>query len=142
MTAPLPGLVFFGISNQYFTWAVKTEKLLPFHEIYRCPLPNVMEDASICWGLLKPPQAKASTIFDAFKLFMTSTFNNHMASGKSKRSQDDVRIVLKDMSRAPEPAHYPVADLKRQVDVTGVTLDQAIRHYFEHGGMPGGNHVD
>jgi hypothetical protein len=137
LKTPLPGMVFFGISNQYFTWAVKTERLLPFHELYRCPLPNVMQDGSICWGLLKPPFAKASTIFDAFKLFMTSTFNNHMANAKSKRMRDDVRVVLKDMSRAPLPSYYPVADLMRQVDVTGVTLDQAIRGFFETGKMPG-----
>ncbi|HEX8708847.1 MAG TPA: hypothetical protein VF723_11435 [Pyrinomonadaceae bacterium] len=134
---PLPGMVFFGLSNRYYAWAVKTETLEPYQEIYRCPLPNVMQDASICWGLLKPPMATPATIFEAWKLFITSTFNNHAASGKSRRCREDVRIVLKDMSRAPEPAHYPVNDLVRQVDRTGVTLDQAVRRFFEEGRMPG-----
>jgi len=40
ITTPMPGLVFLGMSNQYFIWAVKTERLDPYQEIYRCPLPN------------------------------------------------------------------------------------------------------
>jgi Prokaryotic E2 family D len=137
ITAPLPGMVVFGIGVEHYIWAVKTEKLDPYQEIYRCPLPNVMQDASVCWGLLKPPRVTAKSIFEAWRLFISSTFNNHMANGKSKRSADDVRVVLKDMARAPQPAHYPVNDLVRQVSVTGVTLDQAIRGYFEMGKMPG-----
>jgi len=144
---PLPGLVFFGIGTQYFVWAVKTPQLDPYFEVYRCPLPNVEANAAICWGLLKPPSATARTIFDAFELFIKSTFNNHRCEGKSKKHKDDVRLVL----RAPrwqqitidggppnpptfEP--YPVQDLMRQVPHTGVTLDKAIRGYFETGEMP------
>lgn len=32
---------------------------------------------------------------------------------------------------------YPVDDLVRQVSQTGVTLDAAIRNFFETGEMPG-----
>lgn len=137
LSVPLPGLVFFGNGTQYNVWAVKTAKLDPFQEIYRCPLPNVYQDGSICWGHIKPPRMTARTILEAWKLFIMSTFNNHLANGKSKRSRDDVRRTLNDMARSPRPASYPVKDLIRQVDVTGVTLDQAIREYFETGKMPG-----
>lgn len=138
IATPLPGLVMFGISNQYYIYAVKTEQLDPFQEIKRCPLPNVMQDGSVCWGLLKPPHANPKTIFDAFKLFITSTFNNHAASGKSKKYRDDVRVLLKELASAGPEAAYPAKeDLIRQVDVTGVTLEQAVRGFFENGKMPG-----
>jgi hypothetical protein len=138
--APLPGLVLFGIGVKYYIFAVKTERLDPYQEIKRCPLPNVDQDGLICWGLLKPPRASAKTIFEAFRLFMGSTFNNHYASGKSKERHDDVRLVLRGLAErlalqypgTEEVVRYPVKDLVRMVAETGIILDQAIRGYFEH----------
>jgi PRTRC genetic system protein B len=135
VTAPLPGLVFFGMDNHYFVWAQKTARCEPQHELFRCPLPNVMIDASVCWGLLKPPNASPRTMLKAWELFITSTFNNHSASSKSKSHKEDVRELLKDLSH-DENSIYPVADLQRQVAQTGVTLDRAVRHWFELGAMP------
>ncbi|HEX8177822.1 MAG TPA: hypothetical protein VF543_22225 [Pyrinomonadaceae bacterium] len=137
ITTPLPGIIFFGIGTNYYAFATKTATLKPYHTIFRCPLPNVMQDGSVCWGLLKPPGASLTSIFDAWKLFITSTFNNHMANGKSKRVRDDVRIVLRDMSHAARPRHYPVHDLVRQEEDTAINLDQAVREFFETGKMPG-----
>lgn len=145
----LPGLVFFGLGNRYFVWAVKTPQINPYHEVYRCPLPNVEANALICWGPLKPPRATARTIFDAFDLFIKSTFNNHRCEGKSNKYRDDVRLMLRLLGqahRADEHAiqetrldlklDYPVDDLMRQVKHTGLTLDNAMREYFETGEMP------
>jgi hypothetical protein len=132
ITTPLPGLVFFGLSNQYFIWAVKTETLKPSHTIYRCPLPNVEETGAICWGPFKPPHVSATAIFEAFDLFIKSTFNNHRANGKSKRCRDDVRIVLREQAASPRPCSYPVQDLVR-FNEDGVTLDTVIHRYFGSG---------
>jgi hypothetical protein len=132
ISAPLPGLVFFGLSNQYYIWAVKTETLKPHHEIYRCPLPNVEETGKICWGPYNPPHCTPKTIFDAFDLFIRSTFNNHRADGKSKMHRDDVRITLR-TAAAMMPVAYPVDDLMRQVPHVGLALDTAIREFFETG---------
>jgi hypothetical protein len=146
---PLPGLVFFGVGTTYFIWAVKTAELDPYLEVYRCPLPNVEANALICWGPLKPPRATARTIFDAVELFIKSTFNNHRCEGKSKKFRDDVRLVLRgvrtqdsglsteEAGKMPALPAYPVDDLVRQVDNVGVTLDTAIREYFETGEMAG-----
>lgn len=134
--APLPGLVFFGLSNIYHVWAVKTAVLNPHYEIYRCPLPNVEESGKICWGPYNPPRCTAKTIFEAFDLFIKSTFNNHRANGKSKRYRDDVRMILRELANAPLPAAewcYPVTDLMRQVPHVGLVLDTAIRRFFETG---------
>lgn len=134
---PLPGMVIFGVTNKYFVWAVKGERLDPFAEVYRAPLPNVMQDASVCWGLIKPPAASAKTIVKAYELFITSTFNNHAASGKSKSDREDVREVLRGLAAAGEGARYPADDLVRQVGRTGVSLDACVREFFKTGEMPG-----
>jgi len=148
LKVPLPGLVFFGLGMNYFCWAVTTPGLDPYHEIYRAPLPNIYSDGRICWGLVKPPRATARTIFDAIELFMKSTFNNHLASGKSKAhsagAADDVRALLRDCAVEqasplnPLPCEYPfpVNDLVRQIDRVGITLDKAIREFFQTGVMP------
>jgi hypothetical protein len=136
VTAPLPGMVMFGIAVKYFVWAVKTDRLEPHHEVYRAPLPNVMQDASVCWGLLKPPRASPKTILKAWEIFIGSTFNNHAANGKSKKSTEDVREMLKSLALR-EDERYPVEDLCRQVERKGVTLDSAIREFWVDGGMPG-----
>jgi hypothetical protein len=129
---PLPGLVWFGHGTSYFIFAVKTETLQPYQEIYRVPLPNTYADGSICWGAVKPERMTAASLFKAYDLFMGTTFNNHLANAKSKSEPEDVRVVL----RGLWASGYPVDDLVRQVPHTGVTLDQAIRQYFEGGGMP------
>lgn len=134
--APLPGMVMFGAGSKYFVWAVKTRKLEPLHEVYRAPLPNVMQDASICWGTEKPPHATGKSIAAAWELFAyRTTFNNHMAGGKSKSDAEDVRRVLRRC--AAEGVAYPVGDLMRQVAQVGVTLDDAIKNFFEVGAMQG-----
>jgi hypothetical protein len=133
-TVPLPGMVIFGMEFQYHIWAVKTERLEPYHEIYHCPLPNVYPDGAVCWGLLKPKKATAKTILDAFDLFIKSTFNNHFANGRSKTHRDDVRVMLRELAGQDR---FPAKEaLIRQVPVTGVTLDTAIREFFKTGNMP------
>lgn len=132
LQVPLPGLVFFGLGTQYFLWAVKTQKLHPYQEIYRAPLPNVYVDGKVCWGLVKPPRVTARAIFDAWELFIKSTFNNHLANGKSKAHREDVRVML----RQAYTGDYPITDLVRQVEHTGVTLDKAIKEFFQTGEMP------
>lgn len=140
LKVPLPGIVWFGIGTQYYVWAVKTEHLRPELEIFRCPLPNVYVDGKVCWGLVRPPLCTARTLFDAWQLFITSTFNNHLASGKSKKFTDDVRVLLRELAAGVDPraplATFPVQELVRQVDQRGVTLDTAIRVFFETGEMP------
>jgi hypothetical protein len=143
---PLPGLVFFGVQAEYYIWASKSPELNPHFEIYRCPLPNVEVDGKICWGPFKPPRCSAKAIFEAFELFIKSTFNNHRANGKSKAQREDVRLMLRETAKEwadPEPSSrharaifYWTDDLIRQVEHTGVTLDKAIRGFFETGAMP------
>jgi hypothetical protein len=134
--APLPGMVWFGIGTTYFAFAVATERLDPFQELYRAPLPNVMADGSVCWGLSKPPQSSGKAVAEAWALFAyRTTFNNHVVHAKSKREPEDVRRLLRECARAGVP--YPADDLRRQDAENGATLDKALRNFFETGVMPG-----
>lgn len=149
--APLPGIVMFGAAVKYWVWAQKGERCDPQGELYRCPLPNVMQDGLICWGPFKPPQASPRSIMRAWEIFAGSTFTNHAANGKSKSHHEDVRVLLRELAGGcgyycaedvghvdhREPAdRYPVEDLVRQLDHTGVTLDKAIREFWKAGSMP------
>lgn len=132
--APLPGLVMFGMAMKYWVWAVREPQLDPRRELFRCPTPNVMADGSICWGALKPPQANAGSMARTLELFFGSTFNFHAANAKSRRFNEDVRLLLKELSLQDDSV-YPVDDLIRQVE-HGVTLDTAVRHLFGTGEFP------
>lgn len=134
--APLPGIAWVGFGNQYFAFAVSTERLDPGRELFRAPLPNVMHDGSVCWGLSKPPGASGRAIGEAWALFAyKTTFNNHVVAAKSKREPGDVRRVLRACAASGE--RYPGDDLRRQDAESGATLEKAIRGFFETGVMPG-----
>lgn len=137
VTAPLPGVALFGIDTDYYAFALRTETLRPYNEVCRCPLPNVMQDGKVCWGMIPPPRATAQTIGEAWRLFVGSTFNNHVANAKSRRHPADVRALLKELAAEGEAARYPPDDLVRQSEAGGMTLDRAVREFFEGKGMPG-----
>lgn len=133
---PLPGVAWVGVGSKYFAFAVRTPRLDPYQELYRCPLPNVMQDGSVCWGMSKPPLSTGTGIAEAWALFAyRTTFNNHVVGAKSKREPEDVRRLLRSLAQSGEA--YPVEDLVRQVADGGMTLDKAIKQFFETGVMPG-----
>jgi hypothetical protein len=135
VTAPLPGLVVFGGGLKYWVWAQKSARFEPHHELYRAPLPNVMLDAEVCWGPHRPPACAGSTIGRAWELFITTTFGNHVAAGKSKKNREDVREVLKGLASGAAES-YPVEDLVRYVDGGGMTIDKVITAFTKSGALP------
>jgi Prokaryotic E2 family D len=135
ITAPLPGMVFFGCCVKYWLWALRSDKFEAHHELMRAPLPNVMLDAEVCWGPHKPPSCSGSTIARAWELFVSTTFSNHVAAGKSKQNREDVREVLKRLASSGSEK-YPAEDLVRYVDAGGLTIDTVIRHFIEAGALP------
>lgn len=134
--APLPGIAWCGFGTQYFAFAMSTPHLDPGRELYRAPLPNVMQDGSVCWGMSKPPLSGAKGIAEAWSLFAyKTTFNNHVVHAKSKREPEDCRRLLRALAESGEA--YPADDLRRQDAEAGATLNKAIDGFFETGRMPG-----
>lgn len=132
ITVPLPGIILFGNIFKYFLWAQKTDQCDPHHFLYRVPLPNVYSDGEICWGLIKPPQANPRTIMNAWKMFITSTFNNHMTNGKAKSQREDVRELLRQLAKNNEDTCFPNDELIRLAP-QDVSLDKVIRDMFSQG---------
>jgi PRTRC genetic system protein B len=111
LMVPLPGLVFTGIQTSYYIWAVKGMTFNSAANLYHAPLPNVHPDGRICFGPTNPPPtAAANTMETAWQLFLTSPFNNHLVSGKSRRQPDDVRRHLQALAEQHR-RQYPVRDL-------------------------------
>lgn len=121
VAVPLPGLVFTGSGSSYWVWAVKggAKDAIAYH----APLSNVSENGLICFGANRAPVASGTTIAQALSLFLTSSFNGHSASGKSRRHQGDIRFLLLDL--AQQQAAYPLDDLCPITTLQGhaLTLD-------------------
>ena len=133
---PLPGFVFAGRGTDYRVWALAGD-FAPSAAIYRPPLPNTNGDGSICWGDNTPPICKPETILEAWKVFITSPFNNHLLGGQS-RSQKDVREVLLMLAQAEADA-YPATDL---APIGRQTVDTAVQSQFVAGNGRGGYRMD
>jgi hypothetical protein len=132
ITAPLPALIYFGGGTKYWLWALRNGQFDPHHELMRAPLPNVFQDGEVCWGPHKPPACTGRAIVKSWELFISTTFSNHAASGKSKNHNEDVREVLREAARAGETATYPTQDLIRFME-TGMTMDQVIKAFTQAG---------
>lgn len=106
----LPSFVFFGYGQGYYVWAVKSDRLQPTAPLFAAPLPNVFDGGGICWGQNTAPRSTASSIADAWNLFITSPFNGHAASHKVKSHTGDVRTVLRRL--AAEGKRFPLSELR------------------------------
>lgn len=129
VTANLPALVFFGGGTKYWLWALRCPRFDPHQPLVMAPLPNVFQDGEVCWGPHKPPACTGRAVVEAWRLFISTTFSNHAASGKSKQEEDDVRIVLREVARGGEGTPYPVEDLVRYLD-GGVSIDKIVRAFI------------
>jgi hypothetical protein len=108
---PLPPMVFVGIGTHYGVLACAGEPA-PEAPAYLAPLPNVGSTGGICFGDNPHPPAGPGTLAQAWKVFMTSPFNDHQKGGASRQYPDDVREQL--MALAEQGADiYPVEDLIR-----------------------------
>jgi hypothetical protein len=107
---PLPALVFAAVGQNYYLWAVKSREFNPELPAYHAPLPNVYPDGRVCWGSNQVGMVTAQNLKEAWKLFIASPFNAHLAQGKSKRYSANIL----DQLRKPGAAilkSYPVGDL-------------------------------
>lgn len=126
--APLPPMVFAGLSHSYYVWACAGAPH-PDAALYQAPLPNVGSDGAICFGRNTVPPVTPETMPQAWKVFMTSPFNNHLIGDSSKAYPDDVREQLLRLAASGADA-YPIDDL---VPMRG-TVAQVIQRLADRGG--------
>lgn len=111
INVPLPALVFAGIGTAYCVWACRAAPRSDA-AAHVAPLPNVGRDGHICFGDNHPPSAKPETLAQAWKVFMTSPFNDHLIGDASKAYPGDVREQLLALADGHADI-YPVDDLVR-----------------------------
>lgn len=117
---PLPAMVFMGIEAKYWIWTIKSKTFDPKAWAFHTPLPNLYNSGQVCWGVNEPPEARPQTIELAWKLFISSLFTSHLATGKSNSDSGDVRQQLLKLYQQGKRS-YPASDLvpignKRSVD--------------------------
>ena len=149
----LPGLVFGGVGNTYYVWAVKggdfyegasgqgSGQINPNARLYHAPLPNLYGDGHICFGNNAAPILKGGKELEAaWQLFLDSPFNGDLVAGKSKQHPRDVRAKLFDLvsrQQGRRPIKYPAPDLVPLDSSTsggngqGITLAEAVEKYIE-----------
>ncbi|MBE9044797.1 hypothetical protein IQ255_10315 [Pleurocapsales cyanobacterium LEGE 10410] len=110
---PLPSLVFVGISDSYYVWAVKKIRFNSQLLIHHAPLPNVMNDGRVCWGNICPLIASLSTIESTWWKFIGSTFNQDYTQGKSIKFDNIIQQLklLNRRARISNRSRYPTSDL-------------------------------
>jgi PRTRC genetic system protein B len=128
ITAKLPALLFIGYARDYYLFALKARPA-PGARVCAAPLPNVGSDGHICFGANKVPAASLSNIADAWKIFWSAPFNNHMSNDKSVAFKDDVRLQLRAVAKSKW--EYPADDLR----TTGYTVDSMVSRIIKRVGL-------
>lgn len=120
LTLHLPALAFLGHGKRYYVWAVKSADRPDRAQLYRAPLPNVFDDGGICWGSNTPPPATGTVVVEAWRLFLSSPFNGHAATGKVRGEPGDVRTLLRELARTrakfPTDVLLPFRDFDNTLD--------------------------
>jgi PRTRC genetic system protein B len=113
LTVPLPAMVFIGANNQYQIWALKTKTFDPDAPLFYAPLSNVyIESGKICWGSNTPPECSPQSMNAAWKMFITSPFNNHLSNSKSQLNKDNICQYLAYL-HSKKSKKYPISDLRQ-----------------------------
>ena len=103
--APLPGIVLVYTHPQMRVFAY-IGRLSADSTLYRCPLPNVGELGTVCWGNLTPPKR----INKAWQKFIASAFNRDFDRDKSQSHPVSVVDKLRSLTQT-ETSCYPETDL-------------------------------
>lgn len=110
LTIPLPSLVFMGLGDRYYLWAVKGKAFDPNAPAFHAPLPNIDRSGAICFGGNATANASTQTLQPTWQLFLDSPFNSDLAYGKSRSSPQDVGQLLLKLHQE-QKKRYPQRDL-------------------------------
>jgi Prokaryotic E2 family D len=129
LRVPLPELVMIRTTTDmttptYQVYATKGRPTALDAELFRCPLPNVFNSASVCWGTVQrvsDDTLSSASLVEDFSMLLGSPFGDHACSGKSKSHPSDVRKMLIELE-ARNARVYP----RRDLIAANKTLAQAI----------------
>lgn len=118
MRVPLPDLLMIRTTTDsstptYQVYAVKARPTSLDAELFRCPLPNVFNSASVCWGTVQrvsDDTLSSASLAADWSMLLGSPFGDHACHCKSKSHPSDVRKMLIGLE-ARNARVYPRRDL-------------------------------
>jgi hypothetical protein len=111
MTISMMGIVFMLCGDACYVWATKLKTFDVDAPIYHVPLPNIYGDGRICMGSENNVSNYAEGIerlAQAWQMFVTTPFSNHLIDGKSSSHPEDIRVKLMQLHKSKR---YPLNDL-------------------------------
>ena len=123
---PIPMSLFVGWEHRYYLFALRGKTFDVSSPVYRAPYPNVYENGRICWGSHKVPVVTPDNIRQTWQFFFATTFNEHIASGKTKTYSDNALDLLRELSAARKQI-FPVKELVRQAHSVNTCIDTLLR---------------
>ena len=110
LRVPMPGLIWFGIRNNYYIFATRERRFDPNAALYAAPVANVNSYGLICFGSNPHPSVAKGGFDQAWCTFWEAPFNNDHDDGKSKAFPEAINQQLQKLARAKATA-YPLNDL-------------------------------
>ena len=126
LTIPIPMSLFVGWGHRYYLFALKGKVFDVNSPVYCAPYPNVYDNGRICWGSHKVPIVTPLNIGQTWKLFFATTFNSHIASGKTKTHSDNALDLLRELSAAKRKS-FPAGEFVRKAYSVNSCIDNLLR---------------
>ena len=126
LTIPIPMSLFVGWEHRYYLFALRGKTFDVDSAVYRAPYPNVYENGRICWGSHKVPVVTPGNIRRTWQFFFATTFNEHIASRKTKTHSDNALDLLRKLSAARKRI-FPVKELVQQAHSVNTCIDTLLR---------------
>lgn len=126
LTIPIPMTMFVGLGHRYYLFALPGKSFDVNNAVYRAPFPNVYENGRVCWGSHKVQPVTPLIIGQTWKLFFDTTFNEHIASGKTKSHSDNALDLLRALSAARKKT-FPAKELVRQAYSVSSCLENLLK---------------
>jgi PRTRC genetic system protein B len=126
LTIPIPMSLFVGWGHRYYLFALKGKVFDVNSPVYYAPYPNIYDNGRICWGSHKVPTATPLNIGRTWKFFFATTFNSHIASGKTKTHSDNALDLLRELSIAKRTS-FPAGELVHRVHSVSSCLDNLLK---------------
>jgi PRTRC genetic system protein B len=103
-------LIFAGLDQNWYVWAVRARRFTPDLEMFHAPLPNINENGLICFGNNRYPKVDKDGEQKAWELFISTPFNSHHVDGKSQEYPQNIISQLSSLHHR-KAVRYPTRDL-------------------------------
>ena len=126
LSIPIPMSLFVGWGHRYYLFALPGKVFDVNDRVYRAPYPNVYDNGRICWGSHKVPVVTPLNIRQTWQFFFATTFNAHIASGKTRRHSENALDLLRELSAARKKS-FPARELVQQANSVNACIDNLLK---------------